>query len=232
MTTTQNKRSKHEKFDVIEIERSEIKNAPYNPRKINEDQKKGLRKNLKKVGLLQPLIWNKRTGNLVSGHQRISIIDALEGGYNYKLTVSAVDLDDKTEKEQNIFLNSTTFTGEFDFDLLKDLLPEIDAFAAGLDDVDLNIIGVDAEMKSGGNDEEDEFFGDVKKAKKDVKDAKKRAQENIEARFEEGERYLTLSFDSYDAKVNFASFFGLDEDDLYVKGEFFIKLLKDNGVQI
>jgi hypothetical protein len=224
--------TKHQKFEIQEIDRSIIKNAPYNPRKINDTQFSGLRKNLKKVGLLQPLVWNKVTGNLVSGHQRLRALDQMEKGQEYKLSVAVVELDEKTEKEQNIFFNSTTFQGEFDFDLLRELIPEIDTDAAGLDEYDLNIIGVDEDSIPDTDEDEDAFYSDVSDKKQMVKDAKKRASENIDARFEEGERYLTISFDSYRSKADFAIAIGIDEGDLFVKGDFLIKKIRDNDLQI
>jgi len=59
--------SKYQKFEAVTIHRSEIKNADYNPRKIADHAQKGLRKSLKQNGLVETLVWNKRTGNLVGG---------------------------------------------------------------------------------------------------------------------------------------------------------------------
>jgi hypothetical protein len=56
-----------EKFEVVEIHRSLIKNAPYNPRQITDDARERLGNNIEKVGLLTPLVWNAETGNLVLG---------------------------------------------------------------------------------------------------------------------------------------------------------------------
>lgn len=224
--------TKHQKFEIEEIQRDKIKNAVYNPRKINETQFSGLKKNLKRVGLLQPLVWNKRTGNLVSGHQRLRALDQMEKSEDYVLTVAVVDLDEKTEKEQNVFFNSTTFQGEFDFEMLRELIPEINTDFAGLDEYDLNIIGVDEDSIPDTDEDEDAFYSDVLDKKQMVKDAKKRASENIDARFEEGERYLTISFDSYRSKADFAIAIGIDEGDLFVKGDFLIKKIRDNDLQI
>lgn len=214
------KATKHQSFEIRDIHRSQIQNAPYNPRKINDYQRSGLKRNLKKVGLLQPLIWNELTGNMVSGHQRLSILDELERSEDYTLTVAVVNLDPTTEKEQNIFLNSTTFAGEFDFTALKNLLPDIDHLNAGLDLYDLNVIGVEleTEQQTAGTEDEDEFFED---AKEKVKEAKRKASEAIEDRFDEGERYVTLSFTDYAAKAAFMLKYGLNPDDLYIKGEQF-----------
>lgn len=96
-------------------------NAEYNPRKIGDDERRKLKSNLERVGLLSPLVWNSRTGNLVSGHQRLSILDQLNGTKNYTLKVAKVDLDEKTEKEQNVFFNNAQAMGDWDFDKLEQL---------------------------------------------------------------------------------------------------------------
>jgi ParB-like chromosome segregation protein Spo0J len=58
-------RSSFEKYEIEEIHREALKNAPYNPRTISAKAKKALKTNLEKVGLLAPIIWNRRTGNIV-----------------------------------------------------------------------------------------------------------------------------------------------------------------------
>lgn len=102
----------------MSVQRSQLKNAPYNPRKISDKAKVKLRANLKRVGMLEPLIWNERTGNLVGGHQRIAALDSLMGTQDYALNVAKVDLDEKTEREQNVFLNNPEAQGEFDLEKL------------------------------------------------------------------------------------------------------------------
>lgn len=46
------------------------------------------------------------------------VLDALEKSSDYVLTVAAVDLDLKTEKEQNIFLNNVASQGDWDLEKL------------------------------------------------------------------------------------------------------------------
>lgn len=116
-----------ERFVPKRISRTQIESAPYNPRKITPAAKRQLRDNIERVGLVEPLIWNKRTGNLVGGHQRLSILDGLHGGQtDYKLTVSEVDLDPKDEKIQNVFLNNPGSQGTYDPTKMADLLVDTD----------------------------------------------------------------------------------------------------------
>lgn len=131
-----------------EIQRSIINFANYNPRKIAPEARKSLKANLKRIGLLGGIVWNEVTGNLVSGHQRISIIDEVNK-YNsdtkendYLIRVEVVRMDEKTEKEQNIFMNNRSVQGEFDSDMLKDMLGGIDYNLAGLNDFDLSMLGI------------------------------------------------------------------------------------------
>ena len=128
----------YENYEVVEITREQIKNAPYNPRKIKAEAKKKLKENIEKVGLLSPIVWNESTGNIVSGHQRISVLDSLNKEKNYKIKVSKVNLDDKTEKEQNIFMNNKAAQGEFDLEILQNLYSDgIDFSKAGFDNVEI-----------------------------------------------------------------------------------------------
>ena len=134
------KKSEFQKFETVTMRRTDLKGASYNPRKIDEAAKKKLRNNLKRVGLLQPIVMNKRTGNIVSGHQRIAVMDSLERTQNYLLDVAVVDLDEKTEKEQVIFFNNEFAMGSFDIPLLDELVKEINIENAGFEVADLTVL--------------------------------------------------------------------------------------------
>ena len=113
-----------------------INPAVYNPRKDlkpGDPEYEKLKKSLAEFDLIEPLIWNKRTGNLVGGHQRLKILE--ERG-DTEVEVSVVDLPDKKEKALNLALNK--ISGEWDFPKLKDLLEELDT-----GDFDIEITGFD-----------------------------------------------------------------------------------------
>jgi len=118
--------SEYQKGEIVKIHRSQLKNASYNPRKIDAKAKKKLKENIERVGLLDHPIWNSRTGNLVTHHQRLVALDSLHGTQDYFLTVNKVDLDEKTEKEQNIFMNNPRAQGEFDWGLMESMFTEGD----------------------------------------------------------------------------------------------------------
>lgn len=138
------KENKIKQSETIWIERSKIKLANYNPRKISEDAKKLLKENLKRVGALGGIVWNKTTGNLVSGHQKVSIMDEAnkynDGGNDYLLKVEVVSLSEKQEKEQNLFMNNRSAQGEYDTDMLKDIVSDIDYKLAGFNDFEIELI--------------------------------------------------------------------------------------------
>lgn len=115
---------------------NKINPAIYNPRK---DLKPGdpeydkLKKSILEFDMVEPLVWNKRTGNLVGGHQRLKILKEL--GIR-KVDVSVVDLSEVKEKALNLALNK--IQGEWDFPALKDLLEELDT-----GEFDIEITGFD-----------------------------------------------------------------------------------------
>ena len=123
------------KNKTITLKRSQINLADYNPRRITAEARKLLKKNLETVGLMGGIIWNKTTGNLVGGHQRLSLLDkdnkykpATDGNppeNDYELEVVEVELSIEDEKKQNIFLNNQNAQGMFDTDKLKVVMEDI-----------------------------------------------------------------------------------------------------------
>jgi DNA modification methylase len=102
--------------------------APFNPRTISPEALAGLGESVKRFGLLQPVIWNKRTGHVVGGHQRVKAL-AAQGVVETDVVV--VDLDETTEKAANLALNSPAISGEF----TADALALIDEVARSLPDL-------------------------------------------------------------------------------------------------
>lgn len=115
---------------------AQIKLAAYNPRKDlqpGDPEYERIKRSLLEYDLIEPLIWNKRTGNLVGGHQRLKVLQEL--GHD-KVQVSVVDLPEDKEKALNLALNKVQ--GEWDLSALKDLLQELDTGA-----FDMQITGFD-----------------------------------------------------------------------------------------
>jgi hypothetical protein len=157
--TVQAVQTKYQTFKVETIHRSELVNADYNPRTISDDALKRLSAAVKKLGIVQPPVWNRRTGRVVGGHQRLRALDALHRTNDYTLDVAVIDVDEKQEVETNLALNNESIMGDFDLDLMADLkdrfdMAALDFKAAGFTDADLDLM-FDGEFSS-------QFFEDDK----------------------------------------------------------------------
>jgi len=59
---------------MVKMKLKELKPANYNPRKITDEQLSMLKKALEEFGDLSGIVFNRRTGNLVGGHQRLKCL--------------------------------------------------------------------------------------------------------------------------------------------------------------
>lgn len=146
--------SKYFKAVNMELRRSQIRFADYNPRVIEEEELKNLRKGIKKFGLVGGIIVNKHDDyyTLVQGHQRITVMDGLQK-YNpethendYLIRADVVEVDDTSEMELNVLLNNPNAQGKWDYDRLKAIIPKINAANAGLSSADLSMMGIGLEQ--------------------------------------------------------------------------------------
>lgn len=122
----------------MRIEKKHIKSllrADYNPRialEPGDAEYELLSGSLDTFGYVVPIVWNERTGRIVGGHQRLTILQA--AGVK-EVTVSVVDVDEEQEKQLNIALNK--IEGEWDNEMLRELMQELDelgvAEATGFD---------------------------------------------------------------------------------------------------
>ena len=175
--------SKYQAYETEVISRSQIKNAPYNPRIMDEKAKKRLKKNIAKHGLVAALTWNKRTGNLVGGHQRLEQLDALEKNKDYELTVCVVDVDEKEEATLNVQLNNPSMQGEWDLDKLAIISEDFDLdFAEDLgfteSDIDFMFEGDERFSEMFETQEKEDMRGDLEA----VKEARKESAERLKER--------------------------------------------------
>lgn len=228
---------------TVEILRSQIKFADYNPRIIDEDGKKQLKRSLKNFGVAGGIVINGANGNtVVSGHQKIKILDEW-AGYpinDYRLKVEIADYSPQKEKEANIAFNNPNVGGKWDFDALAQIVPDIDWKDAGLTDADLNMIGVDfllqteeensladalSDMMSPVTEqkEADKAAKQLERAEKvaHMKEIKQQVRENAQKTAEDMDAYVMLSFDTYAAKATFCERFGYDPNMKFIKGEVF-----------
>lgn len=109
-------------IEKISIEK--LNKATYNPRvELNSSMPDywKLRNSIEKFGNVEPIVWNKRTGNVVGGHQRLKVLTDIG---ETEVDCHVVDLDEDEEKILNLALNK--IKGEWDYEKLEDILKEID----------------------------------------------------------------------------------------------------------
>ena len=95
---------------IKEMQIAELQPAEYNPREIGEAAFAGLRESIKKFGLIDLMVWNRRSGKLVAGHQRLKVLLAEKVK---SAPVIVVDFDEATEKAANVSLNSQQIAGQW-----------------------------------------------------------------------------------------------------------------------
>lgn len=150
------------KIEKIKI--SNLKYAPYNPRKLlkkNDVEYIKLKNSIEKFGFVEPVIFNKTTGNIVGGHQRVTILKDL-GEKEVECVI--VELNEQDEKALNIALNK--ISGEWDSEKLEELLRDLK-----LNEYDLELTGFDLSeidgllgLKEELEAEEDDFDSDAELA--------------------------------------------------------------------
>lgn len=146
-------------MEIREIRLSELHPASYNPRKKlkkGDKEYEKIKQSLLKFGYVDPIIVNKDL-TVIGGHQRLTVLKDLD--YETAKCV-IVDLSKEDEKALNIALNK--ITGQWDDQLLVDLLldlqesdfnldltgfepPEIDDILSNVHDKDLSDDDFDVE---------------------------------------------------------------------------------------
>lgn len=211
--------SKHQNFVAETIKRQQIKNAAYNPRTIDKNARRKLKQSISEAGLVETLVWNRRTGNLVGGHQRISVLDELEGTQDYDLTVAVVDVPIEREKALNVSLNNTTMQGAFDSELLSELCKEVaitELFVLGFDATELKAIKGEDIFGGLGNTAE----RNDKELIDQINGARQRKKER-ESKDNDADHYLVVVFESQSAKDGFLERTGIVADDGFIDGRYF-----------
>jgi len=230
-----------EKFVIKTVSRSTIQEALYNPRKINEGARKKLKTEIEKYGLVQPAcVWNKRTGNIVGGHQRLSIMDSYYRNKEYSLVISEIDVDEKTEIILNTLLNNTSTQGEFDTEKLLELKvenPEIDFIQdMGFDKFDLDYMFSQTGLVDNVHEifKETELEKKIKYSGESLKEAsarmkakhKKNVTENDDSELGDSDYLLTIVFISEKEKSEFMAKIKRPLVDKYIRIDDLLALLK------
>ena len=150
------------------IKRSQINLNPCNPKVHTDADIKQQKANIKKVGLIGGIQWNETTGNLIDGHKRVMSVDLIQGydgtpETDYDIKVEAVDFDEKTEKEQLLFMAKSQDPIDYNLVAKNFSIDEIDFRAAGFTEQDTEQIkmlqdDLEASLKESGMDDFSEDF--------------------------------------------------------------------------
>lgn len=139
--------------------------AEYNPRK---DLKPGdaeyekLKRSITEFGYVEPVIWNKTTGRVVGGHQRLKVL--MDMGIT-EVECVVVELSEEKEKALNIALNK--ISGEWDKDKLALLITDLqgtdfDVSLTGFDPAEIDDLFKDS-VKDGLKDDDFDVEAELKK---------------------------------------------------------------------
>ena len=129
--------------------------ADYNPRKDlkpGDPEYEKLKRSITEFGYVEPVLWNKTTGHVVGGHQRLKVL--IDTGVT-EVECVVVEMSEEKEKALNVALNK--ISGEWDKDKLSLLIADLQGA-----DFDVSLTGFDAveidKLLNSGMDAEDDDF--------------------------------------------------------------------------
>lgn len=125
-------------MQIQKVNAGQLNPAAYNPRKDlkpGDKEYEKLKRSITEFGYVEPVIWNKTTGNVVGGHQRLKVL--LDLGYT-EIDCVVVELEFTREKALNLALNK--IQGAWDETKLTELMADLDA-----ETFDVSFTGFDAE---------------------------------------------------------------------------------------
>lgn len=105
------------------MEISKLNPAKYNPRKDlkpGDSEYEKLKRSMEQFGYVEPIIWNKNTGNVIGGHQRLKVL--VDMGLN-EVDCVVVEMNLEQEKALNIALNK--INGDWDNNKLAMLISDL-----------------------------------------------------------------------------------------------------------
>ena len=143
-------------MEIVKMKLSELNPAAYNPRKElkpGDPAYEKLKASILSFGNVEPIVWNRSTGNVIGGHQRLRVL--MDLGVS-ESEISVVELTEVDEKRLNIALNK--ITGEWDDEKLTALLADItaggaDVYSAGFDDQELSSMFAELSKASAHDDD-------------------------------------------------------------------------------
>lgn len=128
----------NKKMKIVWRDPATMQPNPRNHREHPEDQRAVLRVALGDEGWIDPIIYNKHTGNIVDGHLRAE--EAIAAGVE-QVPVIEIDVDEVSERKILVRHDRVTALAEINMDILIEN-------AKGLDDLDIDMeeLGWDASL--------------------------------------------------------------------------------------
>lgn len=155
-------------MQIEKLKIQELIPADYNPRKDlkpGDSEYEKLKRSIEEFGYVDPVIWNKTTGKVVGGHQRLKVL--LDMGLT-EVECVVIEMDEDKEKALNVALNK--ISGDWDKDKLSLLIADLQGA-----DFDVSLTGfepaeLDALFKDTLEDgiKEDEFDVDAELQKPSI----------------------------------------------------------------
>lgn len=110
-------------MEVREVPISSIEEWTDNPRRQRDEgdiQYESLKTSLERWDVLEPIVWNERTGQIVAGHQRVQV---LEDKGRDLVPATVVDLNYNEQRALSLALNK--IDGSWDEDKLESVLEDV-----------------------------------------------------------------------------------------------------------
>ena len=148
----------------LKIEKKNIADlipAEYNPRKDlkpGDEEYESLKRSIENFGYVAPIIWNKTTGHIVGGHQRLKVLLAMG---ETEVDCVVIEKSEAEEKLLNVALNK--ISGDWDNDRLALLFADLDKQACDVTLTGFDLAEIDNLFKPALKDQikDDEFDVDA-----------------------------------------------------------------------
>ena len=148
----------------LKIEKKNITDlipAKYNPRKDlkpGDEEYESLKRSIENFGYVAPIIWNKTTGHIVGGHQRLKVLLAMG---ETEVDCVVIEKSEAEEKLLNVALNK--ISGDWDNDRLALLFADLDKQACDVTLTGFDLAEIDNLFKPALKDQikDDEFDVDA-----------------------------------------------------------------------
>ena len=144
---------------IIKKNKKDLLQAPYNPRiDIKKDSTfyQKLYASIVNFGYVEPIVWNKKTGFVVGGNQRLAVLQDIDEIQE----IDVVELNLTLEKEKALNLALNKINGEWDYDLLAEVLSDLQKEDdlidfTGFDEKEINEIINNFNLKEPGEEDYD-----------------------------------------------------------------------------